>query len=187
MLVSSYFRYMRSMAVAAALLALVGGCARQHTEGGPTPPATAEILIRDTAVAPGGSSELGLLIVLADGWHTYTDPPGDSGMPPMFDITWPDGVIPGTALFPAHKAFTDTAGTTFGFEGAVLVRLPFTVADTIPPGTTLSLAGQVDYLICREICTAQSAPVDISFTVATEKKQSEKWSKAAQRGGWKGK
>jgi thiol:disulfide interchange protein DsbD len=136
-------------------------------------------------VGPGDSLELGILIRLERGWHTYADPPGDSGMAPALELKLPDGVWAGKMRLPPHKTFRDAAGETFGFKRAVMLRVPLSVDEIVPIGKELAIEGKLDYMICKDVCLPKSETVRIAVTVAPESAEvSEQWQVALAKGGW---
>lgn len=118
------------------------------------------------SVQVGGTVAGVLRLVLPRGWHTYSDPPGDSGMPPSLSMLTGSGgeLHVGSFEFPPPKTFEDVAGVTYGYEG--LVELPFELAlpETLDPGP-LALKGTVQWLICRDICLPVESAVDARLEI----------------------
>jgi thiol:disulfide interchange protein DsbD len=148
------------------------------------PPSSAVMGVDREWLTPGESAELGVFITLQPGWHTYADPPGDSGMAPAVVLKVSEGITVGSPQLPRHQTFKDAAGTTFGYEKAVLIRVPLTLARDVPAGVA-ALDVNVDYLVCRDACVAQHAGVKLSIPIRAERAPLTKmWEKALKRGGW---
>jgi len=152
-------------------LALSGCSKRDGAETAAAPgaakrPGTVTLEINDPAVS-GGSVNMKLRIRLDDGWHTYSDPPGDSGMAP--DIEWrlPEGYSAGTLQYPTPETFREPAGTTYGYAGNVVLTVPLRIPDHATPGTRATVAGTMSWLVCKEVCTALISEIDARVTISS--------------------
>jgi len=136
-------------------------------------------------VRPGTTVYLGVQIRLAPGWHTYSDPPGDSGMAPVLTLDVPDGVKAGPLQYPPHNEFPDAAGTTYGYEGSVLLKVPLRIPESAEEQAPVRIRGTLDYLVCKEMCVPQSAELHGTFTIgSTLSAPTPEWEKACGEGGW---
>jgi DsbC/DsbD-like thiol-disulfide interchange protein len=177
--------------LSAAVLAL-GGCARQtRTESGPAgeaasgEPSAAVVMLNREHLSPGASAELGILISLASGWHTYADPPGDSGMAPHLSLQLPPGFRAGAKRLPPYRIFKDAAGTTHGYEHHLLIRVPLEIDSDAAVGTTPEASVQLEYLICKEICVPRTLEAVIKIPIRAESAPLQpQWSNALRQGGW---
>ena len=146
---------------------------------------SARLLVERSTVEPGTTVGIGIMIRLAEGWHTYADPPGDSGMAPILHVDLPEGIKAGPLRYPRHKAFRDDAGTTFGFEDSVLLRIPVTVDTGVASSQDVPFRATLDYLICKEACLPQRA--ELTGTLRIGRPQSAptpEWRGALSEGGW---
>jgi thiol:disulfide interchange protein DsbD len=147
------------------LMSGLTACSRQvRKETVAAPPAeeealsTARLVMSEAAGAFSSGALSGEIVLeLAPGWHTYGDPPGDSGMPPMVDFRLPPGWQAVLGELPPTQRFEDEAGVTFGYEGEL--RIPFRLE--WPSGATAGEAVEIEvnvqWLICKDICLPQSA------------------------------
>jgi len=131
--------------------------------------AMVELVSERTVAVPGETVYLGLHLVMDDGWHVYWRNPGDAGLAPVIlwdepsplgettqgaDFTWPLPellpVLPGEIM-------------DYGYSGAV--TLPF--AYTVPADLSglIRFSGTADYLICKDVCIPETAPVDFTLEV----------------------
>jgi thiol:disulfide interchange protein DsbD len=145
-----------------------------------------DLLVERETVRPGTTVYLGVRIRLAPGWHTYSNPPGDSGMAPSLTLDVPDGVQAGALEYPPHREFRDAAGTTYGYEREVLLRVPVSVSEDVQEQGSVRIAGTLDYLVCRETCLPQSARLDGLFTIGSASSApTPEWRRAFGEGRWK--
>src|SRR5688500_10526794 len=65
-------------------------------------------LVAETdSVAPGQPFTVGIVLILAPGWHTYWQFSGDSGAPPTIEWELPPGFSAGPTQFPLPVAHLD--------------------------------------------------------------------------------
>ncbi len=122
-------------------------------------------LISDAAsVAKGNEFRLGLHFVLDAGWHVYWQNAGDSGQPP--EVKWhvPAGLKVGALQFPVPRRLPLGPLMDYGYEGQVLfpVKATYTGSDS-----TLSLTGDVRWLVCRESCIPGKATLSLTLPIGT--------------------
>ncbi|MGO1120234.1 protein-disulfide reductase DsbD family protein [Rhodovibrionaceae bacterium A322] len=113
-----------------------------------------------TALGTGKDLQLGLEFQLADGWKTYWRSPGDAGFP--VSVTWEESenLAEAEMAWPVPKRFTLFGLDTFGYGKQVV--FPLTVSTT-DPGQPLTLRGQVNYLVCEEICIPHNETVSLTL------------------------
>lgn len=149
-------------------------------------PSEAVVLLDRPAFTPGVSTEIGIMVSLLPGWHTYGDPPGDSGMAPLLKLTLPDGITAGPLQLPPVKTFKDEAGITYGYDKQVLMKTALALGAELTPGSTLEIGLRLDYLICKEACVPQRFETTIAVPVQADIAPVAKaWSGALERGGWR--
>ena len=86
----------------AACAAVAAPVKTQHVE--------AELVSERTAFVPGQATTVALRLKMAEGWHTYWQNPGDSGLPTAITWTLPAGVTAGAIQWPAPHALPAVAG-----------------------------------------------------------------------------
>ncbi len=160
-------------AVFAALLAGVVTAAPVKTQY-----VEAELVAERTAFVPGQTTTVALRLKMADGWHTYWQNPGDSGLPTT--ITWklPDGVTAGPVQWPAPHALPAGPLVNYGYEGEVLLLTDIAVPRTVQPGDALTLAAKAEWLVCRETCIPEEAQLDLVLPVGERSDPYPQWGKA---------
>jgi len=154
-------------------------------DGRPSEPAVSSVEVR---AAPsrdpfGRRIPIGVRFKMADGWHTYAENPGDSGLPPDIRVKGPEGMHVEKWKFPPPTTFRDTAGTTYGYErdvvlfGAVTLPVPFRKKQV--------LTFEIDWMVCNEVCV----PLDAVVTLQVEPQPGsvtdwKNWESFLASGGW---
>ncbi|WP_421861936.1 protein-disulfide reductase DsbD domain-containing protein [Parvibaculum sp.] len=64
----------------------------------------------------GAAFLAGIDLELADGWKTYWEKPGDSGIPPVFDWSASENVAGVELRWPAPERFDAPGDITFGYK-----------------------------------------------------------------------
>jgi len=125
---------------------------------------------RETAI-PGETVWFGLSFEMDDEWHIYWKNAGDAGIPPRAywdDQTTVDAEAIGDIDWPLPELLPVVEGEImdYGYSGEIV--LPFPVE--IPAGAAgpIRLGGEIDYLICKDICIPESVDVEVVMDVGTE-------------------
>ncbi len=117
-------------------------------------------------VVPGQTILLGLRFDLEDKWHIYWDGRNDTGFAPTVEWTLPEGVTVGSMLWPApHRYVSPGDILDHVYEGEPTILIPVTIDAGVLPGTTLEIAGEVEWLVCQDICLPGFGPVSIELNV----------------------
>jgi len=166
------------------LVLVAAGCGR----GKDSPAAAvsaAAVFASVESIAPGRSFTLAVEFTMPPGWHTYAAEPGDSGMPPSIELITPVNLEVGTWRFPAFQTFTDAAGTTYGYEDKVVLLSDVTLPENLDGITVLTLKLDVMWLICRDVCVAESAMLAIDLPVGEHVPvAAAEWQARLQAGRW---
>lgn len=115
-----------------------------------------------SAVAAVGSEKtlsLGLEFKLDPTWKIYWRTPGDAGLPPISDWSSSDNVADIEMSWPVPERFEIFNIGTLGYEERVIFPLEVTLER---PEEPVSLRGEIDYLICSDICIPGRASVAIN-------------------------
>ncbi len=134
--------------------------------------ARVELVSERAAAIPGETIYLALHQELDKDWHVYWRNPGDAGLPPL--IVWQSGLAGERTAggdfewpLPHELAVVEGEIMDYGYDGAL--TLPFAV--TVPDDASgpIRFEGTADYLICKDICIPETAP--ISYTLQVEAEQ----------------
>lgn len=136
----------------------------------------AQLLANTTAVKPGQSFTIGVLLKIEPRWHVYWLNPGDSGRATTVKFTMPKGFKVGAVQYPVPLKFDQLADVIgYGYENEVLitadVKTPFELKDI----SEIAIAADVQWLSCRDACVPGKASVSVKLPV------SEKPSKANEK------
>ncbi|GLQ23814.1 thiol:disulfide interchange protein DsbD [Algimonas ampicilliniresistens] len=126
----------------------------------------ASLLSSHYTVTPGQTFQIALKTELDENWHTYWRNPGDSGEP--VQITWilPDALSADDIVWPLPDTIPTGPIINYGFEGAPLFPVAFTVAENAAIGSILEIEAQVYYLVCYDICIPEDGTLRIVLQVS---------------------
>jgi len=117
------------------------------------------------ALVPGKTLLVGIRFDLQDGWHTYWSNPGDSGEPPRVEWQLPPGFRAGEIQWPYPERVPVPPFMDYGYANKVLLTVPLTVPSKLMDGESATLAAQVHYLVCREVCIPGKKQLELSLPV----------------------
>jgi thiol:disulfide interchange protein DsbD len=143
-----------------------------------TPHVEAELVSGKTAFVPGETTTVALRLKMADGWHTYWQNPGDSGLPTTIAWTLPPGVTAGAIQWPAPHALPAGPLVNYGYEGEVLLLTDVQVPADAQVGQPLTLKAKAEWLVCRETCIPEEGALDLEIPVAERADPYPQWGKA---------
>ena len=138
----------------------------------------AELVSGKTAFVPGETTTVALRLKMADGWHTYWQNPGDSGLPTTIAWTLPPGVTAGPIQWPAPHALPAGPLVNYGYEGEVLLLTDVQVPADAPVGQPIALKAKTEWLVCRETCIPEEAALDLELPVAERADPYPQWGQA---------
>ncbi len=142
----------------------------------PSPHSDAVLVSDVRSVQPGGSVTVAVRLTLDPGWHTYWTNPGDAGLPLKVKWTLPPGVAAGPLQFPTPHLTPQPPLMSFGYETEVFVLTELTVPADAVVGSTLSIAGNAEWLACAEVCLPASGPLALELAVQNSAAATTKWS-----------
>lgn len=133
-----------------------------------TPHAEVELLAERTALVPGQTSRVGLSIKHAPHWHTYWKNPGDSGYPTK--VTWdlPPGFSVSEFDWPVPSRLRTGPIVNFGYEGEVLLPATVKVPTSAVIGSSVTLKGKAEWLVCKDVCIPEDGEVALTLPVAND-------------------
>jgi thiol:disulfide interchange protein len=131
----------------------------------PTPHSDARLVSERTSIKAGKPFWVGLYITLDKGWHSYWKNPGDSGTPPIIDWELPIGFKAGEIQWPTPGLIRVPPLAAYGYEKEVLLPIRIDPPEELRPGTSISLKGKVDYVVCEEECLPAAAELNLKLPV----------------------
>src|SRR4029453_7441101 len=120
-----------------------------------------------TAIVPGKSFTVGLLLRMAPGWHTYWKFSGDAGLPTELKWKLPSGWKVGDIQWPIPLKTIDPGDIeTYGYENEVLLMQEVTPPQKLD-NSTVKLSAEANWLVCEKICIPGSATPQLELPVST--------------------
>jgi thiol:disulfide interchange protein len=107
---------------------------------------------------------VGLRLTHQPEWHTYWKNSGDSGLPTQLDWQLPAGITAGDIAWPTPKKIPIGTLANYGYEKAVLLPVPLTVAPGFS-GKQLDVKLKASWLVCRKECIPQEGDFSLSIPV----------------------
>ena len=129
----------------------------------------AALVSMQTGVVPGSSHTVALRLEHIPHWHTYWINPG-TGYPTTIDWDLPEGWTAGEIQWPAPIIIRDSHGTITGngYEYVAYLPVQIQVPADAPPGTSVTLKGHADWLMCADVCIPGDSPVELTLPIVTD-------------------
>lgn len=164
-----------------ALAFLLGGLVAQEPAKDTSPHSSAELVSEFSTVVPGEAFTLGLAMKLDPEWHSYWVNPGDAGLGTK--IKWSDikGATISEVIYPTPHYIPTPPLASYGYENEVMLLLDAVAPKTWKPGDTVTLKGQADFLVCREVCLPAREAVSVTLKVGGEVEENSNWALAFAR------
>ncbi|HEX4603568.1 MAG TPA: protein-disulfide reductase DsbD domain-containing protein, partial [Candidatus Angelobacter sp.] len=144
----------------------------QPSRPNPSPHARVELLSRQRSITPNKDLQLGVHFVLEPGWHIYWVNPGDSGQPPAFQWQLPEGFTAGEIQWPRPERMQPNKQLAdYGYHDEVLLPVTLHVLPGFNNRTLAEVRVDAKWLICREVCIAEHAQLELSLPVAATAKE----------------
>jgi suppressor for copper-sensitivity B len=125
-------------------------------------PAIGEARLISSVSATGDLQMLPLALEfrLAPGWKIYWRTPGEAGLPPTIDLLADGDAVISQIKWPVPKRFNAFGFDNFGYDSAVILPLQ---ASGHRPGSSVQLRGQIEALVCADICVPLSGSVALTM------------------------
>ncbi|PCI51774.1 MAG: hypothetical protein COB49_01015 [Alphaproteobacteria bacterium] len=104
---------------------------------------------------------LGWQLSLKAGWKTYWRTPGDAGLPPRWTWKETENVRAIAVRWPVPELINIFDMDTYIYHDEVILPIDVEIADT---GMPVSLALDLQYLICAEVCIPQEATYSLDIS-----------------------
>ena len=154
---------LKCLAAIAGLLLGVGPTQAAHTH--------ARLVMSAESAKPGETVFAGFVLRMDQGWHTYWQNPGGSGMATTFEWKLPPGITAGKPQWPIPEKLPDKDFTTYIYRDEVLVLVPLTITAGAAAGVA-DLKATVSWLECDVQCVPGRADVTASLKIGSESKAS---------------
>ncbi len=128
----------------------------------------AKLVSSTNAVVPGQPFDVGLLLDMAPGWHSYWEFGGDAGLPTKITWSLPEGFRAGAIKWPAPHLMIEPGDIwTYGYKGKVLLVTTIIPAENLKLGGTVTLQARASWLVCKDMCIPGSGELHLDLPVAS--------------------
>ena len=127
---------------------------------------TAVLVSEASAIQPGKPFTVALQMKMAPGWHIYWKNPGDSGRPTQVVWTLPDSFKASELQWPTPARTIDGGLALYGYEHQATFLTDITPSPSLPPGK-FTVAANVTWLECKNVCIPGKASLDLTLPAAT--------------------
>jgi DsbC/DsbD-like thiol-disulfide interchange protein len=114
------------------------------------------------SVQPGEPFTVGVYLQPEEGWHTYWQNSGDTGLPTRIAWTLPEGAAAGELQWPYPERADYQGLTNYGFKRPSLL-----MAEVTPPvnlsDDSFRVVASVSWLVCEEICIPGRTELDLTL------------------------
>ena len=129
-------------------------------------PVEIELRSASRTIAPGDSVPVAIRLRPEPGWHAYWRHAGDVGSPPSVEWRLPEGYTVDSLRWPTPELIAAPPLASYGYEREVHLLGAVHVPRTARVGSTVTLAGTVTWVVCREECIADEVDVALTLPVA---------------------
>jgi len=114
-------------------------------------------------IQAGKKFRVALHIHLNPGWHTYWKNPGDSGVPPQFKWTLPNGFKASDIEYLAPNREQTGTLVDYAYDDDAYYLVTMTPPPILRDGMTSILALKAGWLVCKDICIPESGDFSLAF------------------------
>jgi thiol:disulfide interchange protein DsbD len=126
---------------------------------------TAELVSATQGVQPGQTAQIALRQQIQKGWHTYWRNAGDSGEATKVTWTLPAGYAASDFTWPTPHRLPIGPLVNYGYEDQVILPVQLTVPADAKPGSSVTLKGKAEFLVCADVCIPESADLTLTLPV----------------------
>lgn len=167
------YRFVLSVLTLAALLMRAAGQQEDPLAalagGGPAGGDTRATLISEVAaIAPGRTFTVALRLEHPAEWHSYYRNSGGPELPPSIRWSLPEGFTAGDIRWPVPALKEGFFGVSQIYDGSPVFLIDITPPDSLETGSSVQLAAEATWQICKEACRDESASLTLSLETADE-------------------
>lgn len=131
----------------------------------------ARLVLSHEVAKPGETVTAAIELTMDEGWHTYWENGGDSGIATSIHWSLPATLSASAIRWPVPEKFIDKEvdSTTFVFHGRAVLLVPVAIASNAPLGA-IEIDALVKWLECQTACVPGSNLVHATLTVGNESK-----------------
>ena len=134
--------------------------------GAPHPHTRVSLVADVRGIVPGGSFNVGILMKMDPGWHTYWKNPGDAGLATRIRWEIPEGFVADPVRWPLPQKYSDSGDVlTYGYSKENMLLVHFAAPASLVPGAAVTLKASVTWLECEKICVPGETSLLITLPV----------------------
>lgn len=134
------------------------------------PRTTARLISAVSGTRHQSTVQVGIEVVLNDGWKTYWRTPGEAGLAPVFDWAGSENLKQAAVRWPAPHRFRAFDMDNFGYKDRVIFPVDIALDD---PGRPLALRLKLDLLVCKTLCVPESHRLSLDIPAHEAKVSSD--------------
>ena len=119
------------------------------------------------SIQPGTAFKIFMDFNLAQGWHTYADPPGDSGLPVRVAWTLPPDFEASAIEWLPVNTYEDFGFTTYGYSGNISLPVIITPPKNMS-SNHVTLKAKIDWMVCKDTCIPETAELALILPVGVD-------------------
>lgn len=125
----------------------------------------ARLLADSETIVPGRPITLGLHLKMEEGWHTYWEYPGDSGMATRLELDLPDGFRATPLQWPLPTRSLEPGDLeVYSYKKEVLLLMRLFPAAELEAGE-ITIRGDASWLVCDTFCLPGQADLSLKLEV----------------------
>ena len=124
------------------------------------------------SIKPGESFLIGIQFHIPQGHHIYWRNPGDAGLPPVIDWRLPDGFSIGDLQWPVPGKLEEPGGLIVNVYEEELLLFARAESPAEINSDHVTIGAEVEWMVCKEICTLEKSDLEINIPVDTQVKLS---------------
>jgi len=126
----------------------------------------------DEVASDLGDALFGIKLTVDEGWHIYWQNPGDTGLPTEISWSLPDQFVISSRVWPIPTRFTVGELVNYGYKDSVIFPQTVSWPGSIP-SAAYTIAADVSWLVCKELCIPGSASVARTVLIGTSNRFSQ--------------
>jgi DsbC/DsbD-like thiol-disulfide interchange protein len=164
-----YNSAMRSLGVSILVVAAFLGFARDARAAQGDQLVGARLVADVSAIKPGQTFNLGILLKIQPDWHIYWKNPGDSGLATKLKLSLPAGFTSEPLEYPVPIRL-DLPGeiVNYAYQDEVMLLERITAPKDLSTAAPVAITGKVNWLVCKESCVPGSAMVSLELPVSSD-------------------
>lgn len=162
---------LRTMLIVSAVAAVAGIPTSGHAGQAEAERRASPRLIAETGwLTAGETAQIAVTFRIDPRWHLYSPTQNETGGPPTFEFTLPEGFSLGEPIWPAPQRHVMDYGEVkildHIYEEELTVIFPLQVPDDAKAGSTAAISAKLDWVVCSDTCVFESDQVSLTLPIA---------------------